>query len=197
MTKLKTRDLVMISSICAIIAILTFTPMGFWTLGIVSVTVVHIPVLIGCYLYGKKGGLIFGLAFGIASLLNVVRGTTADQTFIYPWVSILPRMVFGLAAGIMFEMIKKKTVKTQLIFIPIICFIATYVFHTWVVFLPYIYTFSYMIQNVAMTKELMITGLTIFASNGAFEALAATLIVPAIIYALDPKFRDHIHKKNN
>lgn len=86
----------------AIILLLSLVPnLGFITvLPGVSITIVHIPVIIGVFILGLKGGFVLGLFFGIGSLLaSLIYAKTAfDLAFIYPWVSVLPRILFGLLA---------------------------------------------------------------------------------------------------
>lgn len=186
----KTYDLVVASLILAIIVVLTFTPIGYIPTPVLSITIVHIPVLVGSYLYGKKGGLLFGLAFGLSSMINAMSRGVADQTFIYPWVSILPRLVFGFSAGFLFDLVKKKALKKQLILIPIATFVATFFFHTWVVFVPYALTYSYILQGISMDLKLWITYAGIFATSGALEAGVAAVVVPLIIFAIEKQFRE-------
>lgn len=194
----KTYDLVVVSLIMAVIVLLTFTPIGFIQLPLISVTIVHIPVLVGSYLYGKKGGLIFGLAFGLSSMANVlIRGTAMDYTFVYPWVSILPRLIFGFSAGLIFELVKKLKLKKQIAALPIATFIATYVFHTWVVFVPYVITYALLVQNIPIDTSLWILAAGIFAVSGLSESIVAALIVPVIIFAIDKKFREIRIKKSS
>lgn len=188
-------DLVVASLVLAMILVLTFTPIGYIPTPLLSITIVHIPVLLGSYLYGKKGGLLFGLAFGLSSMINAMTRGVADQAFIYPWVSILPRLVFGFSAGFIFDIIKKKTLQKQLFLIPIGTFIATFVFHTWVVFVPYVLTYAYFFQGITLNADLWIFAAGAFATSGALEAAVAAIVVPLIIYAIEKDFREIKKKK--
>ena len=94
----------------SIILIMTFTPLGFITLfGVVSNTLIHIPVLIGALLFGYKKGLLYGTFFGLASLFKALTSpvTILDPYFVNPLVSVLPRVLFGLISGLVFDLIKK------------------------------------------------------------------------------------------
>lgn len=102
MKKNKTYEMVITAIFSAIILLMSLVPqIGYITLmpG-VSVTLVHIPVLVGIFLLGLKGGLILGFFFGLGSLLAalIYARTPFDLAFIYPWISILPRMLFALIA---------------------------------------------------------------------------------------------------
>jgi uncharacterized membrane protein len=70
------------------------------TLGFIKIaptleaTIIHIPVLIGAALLGRKFGIYLGLAFGVIS--NIAAFIYGSPLFYYPWVAILPRFIFGL-----------------------------------------------------------------------------------------------------
>lgn len=93
----------------AIIILMTFTNIGFIPLGAISVTIIHVPVLIGAYLFGRKKGLLYGLFFGLMSFIKALQSPMSilDPFFQNPLVSILPRTLFGYIAGFVFEFIKK------------------------------------------------------------------------------------------
>lgn len=71
----------------------------------VSVTLVHIPVIIGVFLLDRRNAIILGFFMGLGSLMaSYIYGATAfDLAFQLPWISILPRMLF---AWIAFEIVQ-------------------------------------------------------------------------------------------
>jgi len=99
--KEKTREMTILAMFIAIIAILGLVPSGLGSssLGFIKIapnieaTIIHIPVLIGAALLGRKMGLYLGIAFGTVSMIAAF--IYASPMFIYPWVSILPRIIFG------------------------------------------------------------------------------------------------------
>jgi uncharacterized membrane protein len=94
----------------AILTIMTFTNIGFIAFTpIVSATLLHIPVLFGALLFGWKAGLFYGLIFGLLSLLRaaIAPVTVFDPYFINPLVSVLPRVIFGLSTGLLFDFIRR------------------------------------------------------------------------------------------
>lgn len=95
------NDITLDALFIAIIVIMTFVPqMGFLTIGIVSITFIHVPVIVGAAFLGWKRGLIYGTAFGIASWFRAFNaGTIVDPYFINPMISIFPRIVFGFVVG--------------------------------------------------------------------------------------------------
>ncbi len=94
----------------AIILIMGFVPnMGYITVAPgVSLTLMHIPVLIGCACFGWKRGWLYGLFFGATSCIQALQNPVGfNAFFVYPWISILPRVIFGLVAGLVFDLLKK------------------------------------------------------------------------------------------
>lgn len=113
----------------AIIFLMTYTQIGFIPLGVISVTIVHVPVLVGAYLFGHKKGALYGLFFGLVSFLKAIESPMSilDPYFQNPLISVFPRIMFGLIAGLIFEFIKK-TAKKHIFTQPLIfigSFIAT------------------------------------------------------------------------
>ncbi len=94
----------------AIILVMGFVPnLGYITIAPgVSLTLMHVPVLVGCYCFGWKRGWLYGLFFGVTSWISAMQNPIGfNGFFIYPWVSILPRVIFGFVAGILFSVLKK------------------------------------------------------------------------------------------
>ena len=97
----QTRQMTILAMFIAIVAVLGLVPNGLGgTLGFIKIaptieaTIIHIPVLIGASLLGRKFGIYLGLAFGVIS--NIAAFIYTSPLFIYPWVAILPRILFGL-----------------------------------------------------------------------------------------------------
>jgi len=101
--KEKIREMTLLAIFIAIVAVLGLVPsfgLGSSSLGFIRIapnieaTIIHIPVLIGGTLLGRKMSIYLGLAFGVVSLIAAF--IYASPLFVYPWVSVLPRLVFGL-----------------------------------------------------------------------------------------------------
>src|SRR5699024_4385122 len=94
---MKTKDLVFTALFMGIVFMLGLWPnLGFIAIGPISVTIIHIPVIIGAIFLGSTSGLLIGLAFGIGSFINSMSsGVIFAPVFANPVVSILPRVVFG------------------------------------------------------------------------------------------------------
>jgi uncharacterized membrane protein len=94
----RTRKIVITGIMGAIAVFLGLTRWGFlpWFSG-VSVTILHVPVIIGAILEGPLVGLIIGLIFGLFSMIQaaVAPNGPSDTWFTNPLLSILPRLFIG------------------------------------------------------------------------------------------------------
>lgn len=86
-----------------------FPQIGFITINpAVSFTLMHLPVLISAYLFGWKGGAMYGLLFGLVSFYQASAnpGGILDPFFQNPVISVLPRLAFGFVSGLTFDSIR-------------------------------------------------------------------------------------------
>ncbi len=104
--KSRTRKIVIAGVMAAISIVLGVTRLGFipWLSG-ASLTVMHVPVIIGAILEGPVVGMIIGLIFGIFSLVQAAVSPTGpvDVFFTNPLVSVLPRILIGLTTWLVYR----------------------------------------------------------------------------------------------
>ncbi len=173
----------------AIILLMTYTFIGFIPLGFISITIIHVPVLIGAYLFGPKKGALYGLFFGICSFLRSWESPSGlDLFFQNPLVSVFPRILFGLIAGLIFDFIKKMPLK-NIIKQPLIiigCFIST-IIHSVLVLgtLGLIYEKEINTLLEGSFASFWIFMLSTIATSSVFEALAGAIITPLISFPLE------------
>ena len=115
----QTRRMVQLAILIALKAVLTFTSLGFIMIPPISITLLHIPVIIGAILMGPSAGGILGLAFGLFSMLkaSTAAASPADMAF-SPFLSgsplssvvmcILPRVLLGVIAGGLYLLLSRK-----------------------------------------------------------------------------------------
>lgn len=106
----RTRKIVVTGVLGAISVLLGLTQLGFitWFTG-ASLTIMHVPVIIGAVLEGPVVGFGIGLIFGVFSLINAAvapRGP-ADVWFTNPLLSVLPRLLIGPVAWLAWNALKK------------------------------------------------------------------------------------------
>jgi uncharacterized membrane protein len=109
MKSFTTRKIVVAGVMSAIAILLGATHWGFipWVTG-ASITIMHIPVIIGAVLEGPVVGLIIGLLFGLFSLIQGAVAPTGptDVWFVNPLLSILPRLFIGPFAWLVYRALK-------------------------------------------------------------------------------------------
>ena len=87
-TTAKTRNLVQLSLLIALEAVMAFTPLGFIMIPPISITILHIPVIIGAILMGPTYGGILGGAFGVLAM--TVSSDLSVTTIGWPPISSFP-----------------------------------------------------------------------------------------------------------
>ena len=109
----KTKKLVVASLIIAVIVLMGFTPLGYIKIAMIEVTFLMIPVVIGASVLGIGWGALFGGVFGITSFLQCF-GYSAFGTALFainPFYTFLlcvvPRMLMGFLAGVIFKAVSK------------------------------------------------------------------------------------------
>lgn len=86
---------------CALVIALTFIPFtGYITYGLLSITTLHVVVILGAVLLGPARGTVLGGVWGVTCLIYAFMNGTADAViFTDPRISVIPRILVGLAAG--------------------------------------------------------------------------------------------------
>ncbi len=104
-----TAQLAMLS---AVIIVMTFVPyLGYISYGGLSITLIHIPVIIGACILGVKGGTVLGSVWGISCLIKAVLAPpTPLEGIIFknPLIALIPRIIAGAAAGLVYSLLSKK-----------------------------------------------------------------------------------------
>ncbi len=112
------HKMVQLAVLVAIIALLTFTPIGYLKAGVVEITFLQIPVVIGAIFLGPKAGAFLGGIFGLTSFLQCVGVGAVPSPFgaallsVNPYLTavlcIVPRILMGLLAGLIFRSFPKQ-----------------------------------------------------------------------------------------
>ena len=186
----KIKSMTIDAMFLAVLALMTFIPqIGFISLGgVISFTLLHIVVLIGAGLGGTKKGLIYGIMFGCLSLIKAATSGTGvfDPYFINPLVSILPRAIFGLVAGLLFDLVNRLNLKSLKVSGTIIISFVTTMLHS-VMVLGMLGLFnSNELTEVSNHNYWLVMG-GILGSSSIVEAVAASIIVSPVLIALNPK----------
>ncbi len=193
------RKMVFCAILVALIVVLILTRIGFISFGGVSITIVHIVVIIGALVLGYKYGAILGFVFGLVSLILSFLNLTTDAPFTNPILSVLPRVLFGLLIfplyNILSKIIKNKTISS------ILTAILSTLLHTIMVLtLFYIIAktgFHFGAEDYRFVVEGNVFTLifAVLISNGFIEMGLAAFICPPIFLVLDTVI--HKNTENN
>lgn len=101
-----TREMVVSAMLCAILLIMSYTPLGYLNIGPLAISLNMIPVAIGAITLGPVGGMILGGMFGITSFLQCmgIGGTSAMGVILFeinPFLAFIQRFVPRLLAGLL------------------------------------------------------------------------------------------------
>lgn len=185
-TRTRIQNLTVNAMLIALIALMGFVPfLGFIPLGAsVSITIIHLPVLLGAALLSTRSATLLGLSFGLVSLLVVVTNPTPqpiDLFFVNPLISVLPRILFGLFAGILFSFTRRFANLQQYGLLSLFAFLAT-VFHT-VLVLSMLWLFA-SAELSGLFGNLLQFIWYILSLNGLIEAMLSALLIPILTLAL-------------
>ena len=177
--------------IVAVIAVMTFVPyvgyIGIPAVGI-SITTIHIAVLLFAWMFGWKEGLVAGLSFGVFSLIKAATmpNSPIDQYFVNPLVSVFPRLLFGFLSGLTFDLLRfAKRPQVRLTLDIVACGVFT-IFHS-LLTLTMLYVMAGSKEELSSFNYFTLI-LTIVSINGLLELLGSLILVPLIILPLDKAF---------
>lgn len=181
------KNLATLGLLIGIILVIDITHLGYFTFGVISVTSLHIPVIIGACIGGWRYGGILGLAFGLTSFFRALQGGEGLMTpfFMNPLLSILPRLLFGLFVGFLVDRLKGKN---PFFHYALPAFLGTMVHTTMVmggIYLGYGQRLAEMIGGNMDAVRAMVLG--VFATNGLPEAVFAAILSLAVMGAYEVK----------
>lgn len=179
----------------AITIVLAITPIGMIQLPIISITIMHIPVIIAAILYGVQGGTILGVVFGIAAWYTALTRavTPVDLLFQNPLFAVLPRILFGVFTGLLAQFVMKKDLKLEVK--AGIIGLSGSLIHS-ILVLGFLFLFA-LLDFTGMTilealQQYFVALIGALTANVIIEAVAAMAISIAITHALQ---RVHVLKK--
>ena len=180
------RGLTFLGLMLAITIIMDLTPLGMIPLGVISLTITHIPTIITGIVLGPVAGLIMGTSFGIISLLHALTrpATPLDPLFINPLLSVLPRMFIGVVAYFVYLLISKLFKKQTLInsVTTFIGGVAGSLTNTGLVFLMLYLIYAQKVVELMGTTVGAIF-ISVFTTNAIAEAVLSGLITMPVALA--------------
>jgi len=195
-TKIKFVILVaMFMSIQIVMMLIPF--LGFIPIGAVNITTLHIPTILAGILLGVKGGAIVGLTFGIMSVINATIRPGLLSFMFSPFapapagysgnplslvVAILPRILLGVTASLIYQFIRNKQWKVPAATITAVTAAAL---HTSMVLSLWFIIFAAPLA-VAVEQSVLVFLGTIIINNSLFEALLAGILMTGFVLVLEP-----------
>ena len=193
----KTLWMVELAVLIAILAVLAVTGLGYISYGVVSITILHIPVIITSLLLGWKSGAVMGFAFGLTSmLLSTFRGASAADLFFSPFgphglplqsiiMCFVPRILLGIVpdrlAALFLHLFTKKDANGARTVAKVPAYalasLLSTAMHT---FLVLFCMFLWFVPAMSFTDKLSAVFGVVIGVNGVLEAVAAALIAPAV-----------------
>ena len=185
----KTRRLVRIGARVGISKFLGISGLGLIRLPIFSLTIMHVPVIIGALLEGPIVGIAVGLIFGLFSMYqNITAPGLTSFIFWNPIVALIPRMLIGIVAYYSFKLLKSK-IKSTGVCAGFAAILGTLTNTIGVLGLTYILYLDRYAQAREISREAVAgTLLTVGLTNGVPEAIVSALItIPIVVTMLKIK----------
>lgn len=190
----KIRKLIILAFFLAIIILQNLIPfLGYIPLGPLNLTLIHVTVITAAFVLGPLDGAIVGGIWGIITFIRAFVWPTsplATIVFVNPLIAILPRIMIGFISGWAFAFLKKVHFK------PLLAMMISAVLGSLtntILVLGQIYLFYHDKSQILYqidTAKLLPYLLSVIATNGIPEAIAAAIIAPAISFALLKKQRN-------
>lgn len=189
----KPKELTLMGLLAAVLLVMSFTPIGFLTIGPLAITLNMIPVAIGAIALGPKGGAILGAVFGITSFLQCIGigGTSPMGVILFeinPTLAFVqrfvPRLIMGILTAYIYKFIKKAAGST----------VASYASGFFAAFLNTVLFMSLLVLLFGNTeymtelmdgKNVIVFICTFVGVNAVFEMAVSTVLTGIIVKALE------------
>ncbi len=197
------KQLAVLGLLIAVMLVMAYTPLGYFNIGPLAITLNVIPMAIAAVALGPKGGAIIGGVFGLTSFLQCIGigGTSAMGAVCFeinPFFAFIqrfvPRAVAGFLVGWLFEVMSKR-MRTELA-----CAISGF----FAAFLNTIFFMSALLLLYGNTdymreliggRNILVFVCTFVGINAIFEMIASTVITACVGSALSHAKLIHIPKK--
>lgn len=176
------KKIALTGAFSALIIVLGITRLGMISISpTISLTIMHIPVLLAAMIAGLGGGITTGAVFGIFSLILAATSPTGalDPLFVNPLCSVLPRILLGVATWALFVLFAKLPKPVSAF---ITAFISTLI-HTCLV-IGSLYLIYHEQMFTGMGNKGYFAGLLLLMPNALLEATAAAIICSAVFAAI-------------
>lgn len=161
--------------------------LGYLPSSIINITTMHIPVILASSYYGLSMGMTLGAFFGAYSCIRALQGMAGIMSpiFMDPMVSIVPRLLLPLIATVLAQLWRHKKPWIHYGLSAILSTLAHTVLVMGTIYLLHsnAYGMALQLSNEAILWAI----LSVCATNGIPEAIAAGLLCTAIGTALEKR----------
>ena len=186
--KFGTREMVASAMLCAILLIMSFTPLGYLNIGPLAISFNMIPVAIGAIALGPIGGMILGGMFGITSFLQClgIGGTSAMGVILFEISPLgvfvqrfFPRLLAGLLSAFIYKGVKSFSNTTIAAFVTGFCaaLLNTVLFMSALVLL---FGNTEYVQNLIAGRNVLLFIVAFVGVNAVVEMAATATIVGVV-----------------
>lgn len=200
----KLAELIQVSLFWVIVSLLAFTPMGYINIGILKVTIIHIPVIIASISFGPKIGGYVGFMFGLTSFINNTFISPSVLSFLFtPFfenafgkgnlfsliICFIPRILTGVIPYYFYIFLKKLNLKTDILAISLASMSGALT--NTVLVMSMVYAFfgeSYSAATNIIFDNVYQIILIVFFTNGIYELVVAGIICTIICNKLKSRF---------
>ncbi len=183
MKKNQMFSLTLTAMFCALIIALTFIPYtGYIVYGLLSITTIHVVVILGAVMLGPWRGAVLGLVWGVTCLIYAMMNGTADAViFLDPRISVIPRLFVGFLAGWYYRGFSRLFSRLRPPLGGTLSAVLTGIFGTLTNTVLVLSAISLFGTGVATLGSTLTTILqTALALNGVVETVLAAVVVPAV-----------------
>ncbi|MDD9149569.1 MULTISPECIES: ECF transporter S component [unclassified Sporolactobacillus] len=180
----RTYRIVLMGIFTAIIILQNFVPfLGYIPVGPLSLTVIHITVIITAIVLGPVDGAIIGGIWGMTTFIRAFTfpsSPIAPIVFTNPLISIVPRILIGLFAGYAYRLLRRIK-RFDLAAMSLSAILGSLTNTVLVLGLIYLfYRVPYANYYQMDVSKLLPALLFIVCTNGLAEAFAAAVISPLV-----------------
>ncbi len=189
----KPKELTLMGLLAAVLLMMSFTPIGFLTIGPLAITLNMIPVAIGAIVLGPKGGALLGAVFGFTSFLQCIGigGTSPMGVILFEINPLLafvqrfvPRLLMGIITGLVYKIVRKAASSNVASYAAgfSAAFFNTALFMT---FLVVLFGNTEYMTELMNGKNVIVFICTFVGVNAIFEMIVSTVLTGVIAKALE------------
>ena len=182
-----TKYIATLGILTGLIILLANTPIGYIPINAITLTIIHIPVIVGAIVLGPVAGIVLGAVFGITSFFRAAFGVEPFFAVIYSEnpillfvICMIPRIMIGVISAYLYKFLTIIKLKLY-ISAPVIGIIGSLT--NTVLFLAGLFIARRYFEGIAGTTVIDFLKI-VSAVNGLPEAGLACLLVTAVVMAL-------------